>query len=80
MGKIINISENKFNKILRKIVSEEFDGVENNYEPFEDQMQREGTPYENTEDGHGESIVGKNIDPTYYNKNQGLNDIVNPGM
>lgn len=63
MKRTINISEKKFMKALRRIV--EMEDVYNNYEPFE----REGTPYENVEDGHGESIVGKNIDPTVYDKN-----------
>lgn len=76
MGKIVNISEDKFMNALRSIVNEYYDPRD----PFADQFEREGTPYENTEDGHGESLVGKNSDPTYYGKNEGLDDIVNPGM
>ena len=58
MAKTVNISESKFNDVLRKIVTEVFDGVENNYEPFESQ-----------DDDHDEGIVGDSIDPTVYDKN-----------
>ena len=71
--KKVNISEDKLKKALREIFKEEM--YQSNYEPFADQseFEREGTPYENVEDGHGESIVGKPVDPTIYQPNQELN-------
>jgi hypothetical protein len=71
--KKINISEDKLKKALREIFKEEM--YQSNQEPFADQSEfkREGTPYENVEDGHGESIVGKPVDPTIYQPNQELN-------
>lgn len=71
--KKVNISEDKLKKALREIFKEEM--YQSNYEPFADQKEfkREGTPYENVEDGHGESIVGKPVDPTIYQPNQELN-------
>ncbi len=71
--KKVNISEDRLKKALREIFKEEM--YQSNYEPFADQREfkREGTPYENVEDGHGESIVGKPVDPTIYQPNQELN-------
>ena len=72
--KKVNISEDKFKKALREIFKEEVLNGEapDNQHPFG----RKGTPYENVEDGHGESTVGHG--PDYLDKNQGLNtDIVN---
>ena len=71
--KKVNISEDKLKKALRGIFKEEM--YQSNYEPFADQKEfkHEGTPYENVEDGHGESIVGKPVDPTIYQPNQELN-------
>ena len=71
--KKVNISEDRLKKALREIFKEEM--YQSNYEPFADQKEfkREGTPYENVEDGHGESIVGKPVDPTIYQPNQELN-------
>ena len=71
--KKINISEEKLKKALREIFKEEI--YQDNRDPFADQknFEREGTPYENVEDGHGESIVGKPVDPTIYQPNQELN-------
>ena len=71
--KKVNISEDRLKKALREILKEEM--YQSNYEPFADQKEfkREGTPYENVEDGHGESIVGKPVDQTIYQPNQELN-------
>jgi len=71
--KKINISEDRLKKALREIFKEEM--YQSNQDPFADQREfkREGTPYENVEDGHGESIVGKPVDPTIYQPNQELN-------
>jgi hypothetical protein len=72
MSKIVNISEKKFMKALRHIVTEE---APSNYDPFADQIadkkkfSRLGTPYEGNQDGHGESTVGEPVDPTVYDKN-----------
>ena len=77
--KKVNISEDKLKKALREIFKEE---ILNNDEPNaatprdpfgQDALERKGTPYENREDGHGESIVGKPVDPTIYQPNQELN-------
>lgn len=71
--KKVNISEDRLKKALREIFKEEM--YQSNQDPFADQREfkREGTPYENVEDGHGESIVGKPVDPTIYQPNQELN-------
>ena len=71
--KKVNISEDKLKKALREIFKEEV--YQSNQDPFADQKEfkREGTPYENVEDGHGESIVGKPVDPTIYKPSQELN-------
>ena len=70
--KKINISEEKLKKALKEIFKEEV--YQSNQEPFAGQeLERKGTPYENVEDGHGESIVGKPADPTIYKPNQELN-------
>ena len=73
--KIVNISEDKHKAALRKLFKEEvLNGQDpDNQHPFG----RLGTDQENTEDGHGESIVGKNVDQTNYGPDQGLHDIVN---
>lgn len=78
MSKTIKITEDKFKRVLREVFKEEIQ--ENNFRPFEDQakekeFERNGTPYEGVEDGHGESTVGHG--PDYLDKNEGLNDIVN---
>lgn len=69
--KKVNISEDKLKKALREIFKEEVLNSEyaDNQHPFG----RKGTPEEGTEDGHGESIVGKPVDPTIYQPNQELN-------
>ena len=61
MSKKINITEEKLKRALMKIMAEDID-VRNNYEPFD----LKGTPFENSQDGHGESIVGEPSDPTVY--------------
>jgi hypothetical protein len=72
MSKTIKITEDKFKRVLREVFKEEI--YQDNRDPFADQrMEREGTPYEGVEDGHGESIVGKPVDPTIYQPNQELN-------
>ena len=73
MSKTIKITEDKFKRVLREVFKEEI--YQDNRDPFADQKEfkREGTPYENVEDGHGESIVGKPVDPTIYQPNQELN-------
>ena len=78
MSKTIKITEDKFKRVLREVFKEEI--YEDNQRPFEDQakekeFERNGTPYEGVEDGHGESTVGHG--PDYLDKNEGLNDIVN---
>ena len=77
MSKIVNISEKRFKSALKGMlmneINSEYDPT-SNQEPFE--FDRSGTPYDNTEDGHGEGIVGKPTDPTVYDKNA-PDDIVN---
>jgi hypothetical protein len=78
MSKTIKITEDKFKRVLREVFKEEIQ--EDNFRPFEEQakekeFERNGTPYEGVEDGHGESTVGHG--PDYLDKNEGLNDIVN---
>lgn len=75
MSKTINITEDKFKRVLREVFKEEI--YQDNRDPFADQrMKRKGTPYEGVEDGHGESTVGHG--PDYLDKNEGLGtDIVN---
>jgi hypothetical protein len=78
MSKTIKITEDKFKRVLREVFKEEIQ--DDNFRPFEEQakgkeFERNGTPYEGVEDGHGELTVGHG--PDYLDKNEGLNDIVN---
>ena len=75
MSKIVNISEEKFKRALREVFKEQV--LNGEYPDNQHQFGRLGTDQENTEDGHGESIVGKNVDQTNYGPDQGLHDIVN---
>jgi len=81
MSKTINITEDKFKRVLREVFKEEI--YEDNQRPFKDQakekeFERNGTSYEGVEDGHGESTVGRG--PDNFDKNKGLNDVINPEL
>lgn len=81
MSKTIKITEDKFKRVLREVFKEEIQ--EDNFRPFKDQaeekeFERNGTPYEGVEDGHGESTVGRG--PDNFDKNKGLNDVINPEL
>ena len=77
MGKIVNISEDKFRKALRNIVMEVED-VRNNYEVFDNPNGDVPNPNDRTLDNHEESTVGvNNIDQTVYEPD-GNKDIENP--
>ena len=80
MGKIVNISEDKFMKALRHIVVEE--GIPDNYDPFADQKKKFdhlGTSEEAVEDGHGEIQNAVNNKVTAKGPNDYMS-IVNPDL
>lgn len=83
MSKIVNISEKKFMKALRHIVTEE---APSNYDPFADQIadkkkfSRLGTDYEAMEDGHGMIQNDVNNQMTAKGPNDGINNVVNKNL
>ena len=61
MSKIVNISEEKFRKVLREIVSGEY--ADDNQDPFASQKE---------DDNHNQAITDTNVDPTAYKPNDNI--------
>ena len=77
--KKINISEEKLKKALREIFKEQMMNNDNpNAATPQDPFGQDGFSREVVEDGHGESTVGRG--PDNFDKNKGLNDVINPEL